>query len=172
MQWQISVPIFKNTVIVKQLGLAVCIPFGLAALVIGFTSGKLYGLGLVAALLFFTFIFVMAVYRGKYEAEFVLSDKGVICRYQAKQAKKNRIVNALTVALGLWSGKPTAAGAGISAQSRQAVFLKWSRVRKVKYSPKSRTILLRGGFSENIALFCPAERYLLIAQEVMRHTKR
>ena len=172
-QWQISVPIFRNTVILKQLGIAVGIPFGLVALVVGFASGKsvyaLYGLGLIGALLFFTWLFIMAVYRGRYEAEFVLDDKGALCRTQAKQAKKNRIVNVLTVVLGLHSGKPAAAGAGMLAQSRQEVFLKWTRVTKVKYRPKSRTILLRGGWTESIALFCTAENYEQIKAFVRRN---
>lgn len=172
MQWQISVPIFRNTVILKQLGLAVGIPFGLVALIIGLASGKsvytLYGLGLIAALMLFTWLFIMAVYRGEYEAEFVLDRKGVLCRTQAKQAEKNRIVNALTVVTGLLSGKPTAAGAGMLAQSRQEVFLRWNRVTKVRYRPKSRTILLRGGFTENIALFCTDENYEQIKVFVRR----
>lgn len=173
-QWQISVPIFRNTVILKQLGIAIGIPFGLVALVIGLASGKsvyaLYGLGLIAALLFFTWLFIMAVYRGKYEAEFVLDDKGVLCRTQTKQAKKNRVVNALTVVLGLLSGKPAAAGAGMLAQSRQEVFLRWNHITKVKYKPKSRTILLRGGWTEQIALFCADENYPQIEHEVMLRT--
>lgn len=173
-QWQISVPIFRNTVILKQLWIAIGIPFGLVALVIGLASGKsvyaLYGLGLIATLLFFTWLFIMAVYRGKYEAEFVLDDKGVLCRTQAKQAKKNRVVNALTVVLGLLSGKPAAAGAGMLAQSRQEVFLRWNRVTKVKYKLKSRTILLRGGWTEQIALFCEDENYPQIEQAVMLRT--
>ena len=173
-QWQISVPIFRNTVILKQLGIAIGIPFGLVALVIGLASGKsvyaLYGLGLIAALLFFTWLFIMAVYRGKYEAEFVLDDKGVLCRTQAKQAKKNRVVNALTVVLGLLSGKPAAAGAGMLAQSRQEVFLRWNHITKVKYKPKSRTILLRGGWTENIALFCADENYEQVEAFVRRNT--
>ena len=173
-QWQISVPIFRNTVILKQLGIAIGIPFGLVALVIGLASGKsvyaLYGLGLIAALLFFTWLFIMAVYRGKYEAEFVLDDKGVICRTQAKQAKKNRVVNALTVVLGLLSGKPAAAGAGMLAQSREEVFLRWNRVTKVKYKPKSHTILLRGGWTEQVALFCTEDNYSPVEREVMACT--
>lgn len=173
-QWQISVPIFRNTVILKQLGLAIGIPFGLVALVIGLSSGKsvytLYGLGFIVALLFFTWLFIMAVYRGRYEAEFVLDDKGVLCRTQAKQAKKNRIINALTVVLGLLFGKPAAAGAGMMAQSRQEVFLKWNRVTKVKYKPNSRTVLLRGGWTESIALFCTAENYEQVEVFVRRNT--
>jgi hypothetical protein len=173
-QWQISVPIFRNTVILKQLGLAIGIPFGLVALGIGLTSGKsvytLYGLGLIAALLFLTWIFIMALYRGKYEVEFVLDQKGVLCRTQAKQAKKNRIVNALTVVSGLLYGKPSAAGAGILAQSRQEVFLRWSRVTKVRYKPQNHTILLRGGWTENIALFCANENYEQVEAFVRRNT--
>lgn len=172
-QWQISVPIFRNTVILKQLGLAIGIPFGLVALVIGLSSGKnmdmLYGLGLIAALLFFTGLFIMAVYRGKYEVEFVLDGKGVLCRTQAKQAKKNRVINTLTVILGLLTGKPAAAGAGMLAQSRQEVSLRWNRVTRVKYKPKSRTILLRGGWTENIALFCADENYEQIEAFVRRN---
>lgn len=173
-EWKISVPIFRSSVIVKQMGIAIGIPFGIVALVIGFTSGKsvytLYALGLIGALLFFIWLFIMAVYRGKYEAEFVLDDKGVRCRTQAKQAKKSRIVNTLTVVLGLLSGKPAAAGAGMLAQSRQEVFLRWNRVTKVKYKPKSLVILLRGGWTEQIALFCAAENYSQVERAVMLRT--
>jgi hypothetical protein len=174
-EWQISVPIFKNTLILKQLGLAVGIPFGLVALVIALASGRsvyaLYGLGMIAALLFFTWLFLMAVYKGKYEAEFVLDDKGALCRTQAKQAKKNRVINALTVILGLLTGRPAVAGAGMLAQSRQEIILRWNRVTKVRYKPRSRTILLRGGSTENIALFCTEDNYVLVEREVMRRTE-
>lgn len=173
-QWQISVPIFRNTVILKQLGLAVGIPFGLVALVIGFASGKsvyaLYGLGLVAALLVLSWLFIMLVYKGRYEAEFVLDGKGVLCRSRAKQARQNRVVNTMTVGLGLLSGTPTAAGAGMLARSRQEVFLQWGQITKVKYKPKSRTILLRGGPLAQIALFCSNENYHQIQQELRLRT--
>lgn len=174
-EWKISVPIFRDPVIVKQLGIAIGIPFGLVALVIGLASGKsvytLYGLGLIGALLLFTWLFIMVVYRGKYEVEFLLDDKGAFCRTQVKQAKKNRLVNTLTVVLGLLSGKHAAAGAGILAQSRQEVFLRWSHVRKVKYKPRSCSILLRGGWTENIALFCTRDNYVQIEQFTKHKTR-
>lgn len=174
MQWQISVPIFRNTVFLQQLGIAFGIPFGLAALGIALSPGqslhKLYGLGLMSLLLLCAWLFIMAVYGGKYEAEFILDERGALCRTQAKQAKKNRVVNTLTVALGLFSGKPAAAGAGMLAQSRQAVLLKWNRVRKVTYKPRSFTILLRGGFAEQVALFCTGENYPAVERFVLRET--
>jgi len=175
MEWRIGVPIFKNAVILKQLGLALGIPFGLLILGIVLLSGKsrdaLYALGLIAALFALTGLLIMAVYGGKYEAEFVLDQNGALCRTQAKQAKKNRIVNALTVILGLLSGKPAAVGAGLLAQSGQAVFIRWNRVTTVKYRPKSRTILLRGGWTQQIAVFCTQEDYGAAEQFVKTKTK-
>lgn len=113
----------------------------------------------------------MAAYRGKYEVEFVLDQKGVLCRTQAKQAKKNRIINTLTVIFGLLSGKPAAAGTGILAQSRQQVFLRWNSVTKVKFKPQNRTIVLCGGWMEKIALFCTNENYTMTERLVRDKTK-
>lgn len=174
-RWQTSVPIFKNTVILQQLGVAEGIPFGLVALVIGLSSGKdtgtLYALGLIVVVLVLAWLFIMAVYRGKYEAEFVLDNKGALCRTQEKQAKKNRVINALTVMLGLLAGRPAVAGAGLLAQSRQEVLIRWNRITKIKYKPKSHTILLRSGWTEQIALFCTDENYLLVERFVRDKTK-
>ena len=174
-QWQIKVPIFKDPLILKQLGIAIGIPFGILALVIGLASGRsiytLYALGLVGALLFFTWLFIMVVYRGKYEAEFLLDARGALCRTQAKQSKKNRFLNALTVVLGVFSGKLSVAGAGVLAQSKQAVFLRWNSVKKVSFKPQSSTILLRGSWTENIALFCTLENYNAVEELVRMKTK-
>jgi len=171
LQWRVSVPIFRNTVILKQLGIAIGIPFGLVALIIMVTSGRsvytLYALGLIGALLLLTWVFIMAVYGGKYDVEYILDERGVLCRTQARQGKKNRLINTLTVVLGFLSGKPAVAGAGMLAQARQEVFLKWSDIRKVMYKPRSRTILLRGGWKEHIALFCTEENYFMVEQIVM-----
>lgn len=176
MEWKISVPIFKNTMILKQLGLAVGIPFGLVVIIIGVSSGRsvdtLYGIGLIGVLLFFTWIFIMAVYGGKYEVEFILNSEGVLCRTQAKQARKNRIVNALTIALGLLTGKPAAAGAGLLARERQSVYLRWNRITKVSYHPERQAIHLRGGFSQNIGLFCTKENYKQVEELVRSQVNR
>lgn len=175
LEWKISVPLFKNTVILSQLGLAIGIPFGLLAVILGIESGEsvytLYALGVICALLFLTWLILMVVYGGKYEVEFVLDDKGAHCRTQAGQRKKNRIINTLVVVLGLLSGKPAAAGAGMLADTRQTVFLRWNRVTRVKYKPRSYTILLRGGWTENIALFCTQDGYHAVEQIVMNKTK-
>lgn len=172
LSWKISVPIFGSTVILKQLGFALGIPLGLVVLVIMLTSGRsvytLYALGLIVALLFFTWLMLMAVYRGRYEVEYVLDDKGVFCHTQEKQAKQNRSINFLTAVLGLISGKPAIAGAGMLAQSRQHQFLKWSSITKIKYKSQQYVILLRSGWLEQTALFCTQDNYAQVKQFVRR----
>ena len=159
--WSISVPIFRDPVILKQLGLAMGIPFGLLIVILTLVSGKsiytLYALGLIIALFFFTWLFIKLVYRRKYAAEFILDEKGALCRTQVRQAKTSRIVNNLTVLLGLLTGKPAITGAGMLANSKQQVFIRWNHLSKVNYNPRGNTILLRGGLTENIALFCNQE---------------
>ncbi len=162
-RWEIRVPIFKNKVILKQLGLAIGIPFGLVALVIALVSGRsrdtLYALGLMAALLILTWLFIMAAYRGKYEVEFVLDGKGVSAgRKQSRQERTGS--STLTVMLSLIPARPPPQARGGCWRNRGKKFLSGGTAsQKVKYKPKSRTILLRGGWTEQIALFCTGENY-------------
>lgn len=173
--WCARVPIFRNTLVLKQLGLAIGVPFGLLVIILAFLSEKtiytLYALGLVSTLLFLTWLFVLTVYGGQYEVEFILDSQGVLCRTQAKQIQRNKVINTLAITAGLLSGKPSVVGAGMLAQSRQSEFLKWSRVTRVKYQPQQQTILLRGGWTENIALFCTECNYQQVAQVVRNQTK-
>ncbi len=172
--WNAAVPIFRGEVF-RQLGLVIGIPFGLLAIFLLVSAGGepygFYGAGLITALLFLTWLFIRIVYRGKYDAEFVLDEKGALYRTEAKQAKKNRLINSLTVILGFLSGKPVVAGAGMLAGSRQNVFISWKRLTKVTYKPHSRTILLRAGWAENIGLFCTEENYAPVEKFVRNKTE-
>ncbi|NLI70416.1 MAG: zinc ribbon domain-containing protein [Firmicutes bacterium] len=173
--WTISVPIFRNPLIMKQLGLAIGIPAALVVILLLFLTGRdiytFYAMGLIVALLFFTWLFITLVYRGRYDAEFVLDGKGALCQTQSGQAQKNRIVNTLAVLFGFLSGKPATAGAGMLAAARQRVLLRWERLTKIKYYPRSHIILLRSGLMENIALFCTRDNYPMVEQFVLEKTK-
>ncbi len=57
------------------------------------------------------------------------------------------------------SGKLAVAGAGMLANTKQSTFLKWNNIVKVKYAPKQQVIILRGGWTEKIAVFCTKENY-------------
>jgi hypothetical protein len=169
-EWSIKVPIFRNPIILRQLALAVGIPFGLIFVIMLASGASIadlrYPAILIGLLFFLTWLFLRIVWGGKYDAEFVVDNKGVRCRTAARQARQNRIINGLTVVLGLLSGKPAAAGAGILAQSRQDVLVKWGSIKKTREYRHCNTIMVYGGFAQNIAVFCTPENYRQVREYI------
>ena len=99
-----------------------------------------------------------------------MDETGITNYTQKKQAKRNRVVNDLLIALGLFSRNPTAVGTGMIAQSRQVMHLHWRDIRKVRYYPRTHTIMVRGGYTQKIALFCTPENYAQVAEMVREKT--
>ncbi len=174
-QWQNAVPIFRNTVILQQLGLAIGLPFGLLTVVLLLTGrgqqDTWYALGLIALLLVGTVLMILLLYHGRYEVQFTLDQKGALECSAPRWAKRSRAVNTATVVLGALSGKPAVMGAGVLAQQGQQVFLQWSHIETVTLHPKSNTILLRSGWMQPLALFCTAANYPAVQQFVKSHVK-
>lgn len=158
MEWELHVPIFRNTIILKQLGVAIGIPFGILILILILIKAY-YGIMLVAVLLLLTFLVIQLLWGGKYDVGFELDSNGIRSYTHKHQAKKNWILNSLAVVFGLFSGKPAVAGAGMLAQSRQDVYLKWKNIKKVKYLPNRHVVMVTGGFTENLAVFCTKDNY-------------
>jgi hypothetical protein len=102
------------------------------------------------------------VYQGKYSVSFILNEESVQYSTQSGTVKKNRIINGLAISLGLLSGKPTISGAGLLANSKQSVTIKWNNIKQVRYEPKQKTIMLRSSPLENIAVFCTDENYPIV----------
>lgn len=171
-KWQISVPIFKQSLILKQLAIAIGIPFGTLILVLIIISKKeiyiVYAVGMIVTPLILTWLFFIVVYKGKYQVEFIIDQKGIHSQMQTKQEKKNKGVNRTTVLLGVLTGKPTVTGAGMLAQSRQKVFIPWEKITKLKFDEKGRTILVKTGMLEPIALFCTKDNYAKVKAYVER----
>jgi hypothetical protein len=170
-QWEIFVPIFKNRFILKGLALAVGIPFGILIAVILFTGGSdaPYALGLIGLLFILTFVIVMIVYGGKYAAGFILDEKGIVNYTQNQQLKRNRILNTALMIFGTISFRPATVGAAMIAQSRQVVRLPWKKVKKVVYYPRQHAILVRGGHSEKLIVFCSNANYSEAERMIMNN---
>ena len=166
LQWETSVPIFRNTIILKQMAIAIGIPFGLVIGILliasrgeGAREYSFYGLALIAAAFGLAYLVIMIAYGGKYQVGFVLDRAGVQCYTCEKQARRNRVINGLTVMLGILTHRPAAAGAGILAASRQSTSLKWRDMRETKFYPRQFTVILHGGFAQQIAVFCTPDNY-------------
>ena len=118
--------------------MAIGVPFGILIVIILIISDgdvlgtdAKYALLLIGILFLLTFLFVMIVYGGKYAPGFVIDHTGITNYTQAGQRKKNKIINALLVTFGLFSG--------------------------------NHAILVRGGYTEKIVVFCTKENYAAAA---------
>ena len=173
-KWEVNVPIFRNPLILKQLGIAIGLPFGLLIIGLIILTNEirylLYSLLLIGLLFLIVYITIMLLYRGTYDVGFVLDKKGIRCYTQKKQARKNRFINGLSIILGIFFRKPGVAGAGMLAQSRQDIKINWRNVRKVTFQPKQQLILVKGNFAENIAVFCQKENYEQIKTIIKQQT--
>src|SRR5665647_3301515 len=92
LEWTISVPILRNSIILKQLGIAIGIPFGILLLFL-LSVQAFYGVGLIAILFLLTYLFIRIVWGGNYEVGFELDKTGIRNYTMKKQARKNRIIN-------------------------------------------------------------------------------
>lgn len=176
-QWEISVPIFRNRFIMRGLALSLGIPFGVLILFLVIASGgniagtdTKYALILIGMLFVLTILLILALYGGRYAPGFIVDNEGIINYTQEKQARKNKAINMMLMVLGLIRGSFTAAGTGLIAHSRQVMKIKWKNVTRIRYYPKQRTILVQGGFTEKIALFCTRENYAEVERIVRDHS--
>lgn len=165
MEWDIKVPIFKNKLILRQLGLAFGIPFGTILLVFsGFAvfmqdQNAWYAFALVLVLLSLTFVFVMVFFKGSYDVHFEITDEGIDSYTNEEQANKARMINRLAFLGGLLKGMSGVAGAAMLADRRQKVSIYWDLVSTVKYYPQHYTILIKENAINSMGIFCTPENY-------------
>lgn len=176
MRWDIDVPIFRNSIVLRQLGVAIGIPFGLLALwmlALALTGdrGARYGLILLGATALGTYALLWVLYRGTYRATFHLDEKRAHEQMQTDQREKSRWINRLTLILGFLSRNPTAMGAGLLAASAAERTIRWKDVRRIRVHQGHRTILLVGPPGHRIALFCTDQNFEMVRLYVEQRTK-
>lgn len=175
--WQMDVPLINNRFIMADVFKA-C---GLTALFMAILLGFIFGLdggmngvkqaiiaaGIALIGLLVMSVLVMAVFLGNtYRMEFVLTAK------EAKMVSRSdraHTANRLALILGLLSGKPGAAGAGLLAVSREIRAVRWADVRQVLLYPEQCVIVLKGGLLETIHLYCTVQNYAAVNALVDAH---
>ena len=167
LNWSIRIPILKNRVIRSQLSLAIGIPFGILLIVLLVVQAY-SGLVMVGVALVLGFLLVLLIFRGTYDVEFLLDDKGITCETQSKQKKRVRRMATATAVMGVLAGNPTTVAVGMMAGARTKEKLLWKQIRRVKYLDRQRTIMLRAGFGESIAVFCTEKNYKQVVAVICR----
>ncbi len=157
-KWAIRVPILKSGLILKQLGLTIGIPFGMLTVFL-FVIQAYFGLLIVGVAVIFSLLLVSVIFRGTYDVEYILDQKGILCRNQTVQKDRVKKLSAAAFGLGLLSHNYAAAGAGALAGAGTEIKIPWKRIRKIKFNDKSATVSVYAGIGQSIALFCTEDRY-------------
>lgn len=174
-KWETNISIFRHPFILKQLGIAIGIPFGL--LIIGLIiiiqeiRYLTYALLLIGMTFLVTYITIKILYHGKYKVKYIIDGKGIRCYTEKNQKRKNTLVNSLVVIFGIFSGKYSVSGAGMLAQSKQDLKINWKNIKKVSYHPKQQFIILSKNFAERMAVFCTKENYDKVSSVISNNTK-
>lgn len=169
--WQAGISLRGDQVVAQQLALVIGIPLVLVfALLIALQwplswerAGWLLQIMLwvtLFILLLYAFV-VFVVYGGKYQMRYTLDEQGVRAQQNGRVV---RLLPWVRAALFL-SGRPSAMGAGILAQSPGVEALLWKDVEEIEANAARHTLTLHGSNRQQLVMHCNAQNY----EEVRRY---
>jgi len=173
LEWEAKLNLARSTVVLKQLAFALGFPVVFLfcfVLILEWPVDRatlqmalkiaLIVAGILAALVL---VVLKLVYGSGYELGYTLTEQGIEGRPHGRTARTNVIVNFLL----MFSGRPSAAGAGMLAQSRQVEYVAWDKVNGVDTDPNQRTITLLKGKKPLMVVACDEVHY----EEVLRRSR-
>jgi len=178
--WDIAFPLVTNRFFLYDCVKALAWTAGIMVLImaIGFTLagnfGSLWGifpvLGIIMAGFFVMFVLISLIFFGnRYPTRFTLTERDVCWSGRSQVGRK---ANALAIVLGLLARKPATAGAGMLAASSEDGRLSWKSVKRIKEYPAPRVITIMNGWRVVIRLYCTAENYQDVVEDVRRLAPR
>jgi len=175
LEWDFDIPILNNRFIMGGVALALGIPAGIVAIIVGafylndIRSGAtmqesdpsmLPGILFILALLFgLTALIILVVYKNRIQARFKLDSQGIHYFTREEAYKKNTALNTLLFFLSITKNRPGAASAAVGAQITQNESIRWKNIKKIKTYDSSKAILVKGGFGSKIMLYCHEDNY-------------
>jgi hypothetical protein len=161
--WDITVPIFKETIILKQIAWTFWMPilllFGAVSFLIRFglefmvVSGIILGASLLAQLLIFSF------YGWNFKVTTTVNDKGIHFRPGLLDSPKWGTVKFLTSFFGVFSRRPGCAGAGILSGSPTGEMIPWEVIRGLNAVPARNLYVLKLSDNRRTVIFCLPENF-------------
>lgn len=132
------------------------------------TKGMLIALGGFAVLSVLGYLIVAWMYGGKYIALFEMDETQVIHTQLPTQFKKAQKVALLTVLVGLFAKRPSTAGAGALAASRNSSTSVFAHVRKIKRRRWMHLIKVNQLLNRN-QVYVPKEDYDFVYDYIKSH---
>lgn len=173
--WQTRVPLLSSSLILRQLFLVLLVPsvcLLVFLLLLELIDGQLtmasagtfvlITLAILGGLFLLSIIAIVVIYNNRYDLQFTVDERGVRSTTVGKTKRKNALVNSL-LAL---SGKPSAAGAGLIAASRQTEWVKWDQIDNYIARPNKLEIQLRQGKRVLMLVHCTAVTYPRVKEAI------
>ncbi len=176
-EWVARLPIWRNKVVVRQLAAVFVIPLLFLALVLAIVLWPPVGeqfltllkiVGITGGVYLVLMLLGTALIGlGGYEMVYRLDERGIGGRPHGRTAKRNRIINTLL----MLSGRPSAMGSGMLAQSRQAEYVAWRDVDRAEGDSKQRTVALYKGRRAVMVVACDEAHYATVLQRAQNATR-
>lgn len=162
-RWVYEMNMFRNPTILftvaKVLG-GVILGMWLLGLIIMLFEGdwdamlgmtKVLGIvmGVMAVLTILGYLVVCWMYHGKYIVLFEMDEKGIKHIQLPRQFKRAQAMGLITALVGLAAKRPTTAGAGLLAATKQASTSEFQHVKKVKAYPRRHLIKVNETLNKN-----------------------
>lgn len=120
------------------------------------------GVGVIALLSIFV---ILLFFRNHYRTRTTISEDGVL---QESLSRVARVANRAAVVVGVLTGKPGPAGAGLIAMSRESIMCRWAELHRVKPHPGQRVITLMNSWRVVMRLYCTPDNYDTVLDLVTR----
>ena len=160
--YSIRINPFNQKIIIIQLLMAIGIPFGLLIvfLIIVNAWEALLFIGL------FILLSILLVYLlyGNYSLSYTINKDGILCEPDSKQYRKNKLLNNLTLFMGLFSKNVTVSGIGMLAKSNQRQFYIWKSIKKIDIQKKS--IIITNLMNQKMLVAYPFDLEIQIKQAI------
>lgn len=175
LSWEASIHLYKDKTILKQLGIAIGIPFGVLLLFLlwvastSTSSSRFYGIFMIVLLFVITGVFIYVVFENKIHVRYILNQKSITMKMSDKQAIKNKWVNHSTFILGLLRLNPTAMGVGLLANSNQQQTIKLVSIQQLKTDDAHHRLVIKDAYYEFIVQ-CTAQNYQDVKNFLQQHS--
>lgn len=172
--WRYDIPLLTSRFMLWEFAKVIAISVAVMPIVVGIAGlvaeGELVAvpwrvLALVAAIMFGLFALAALLLGNRHGAVFTVSPEGV--GYEA--APRERRLKRLVAVLGTAGGRPSVAGAGLLAMSREADLIPWADIRSIKSYPAPRVIVFKDSWRVLARLYCPPELFESVAAACAAH---
>jgi len=191
-EWDFAIPLYNNRFLILDSLKVFGIPFGVIALIIGWSAFRMksngstismygfqYAMIMVGLLIALTMLLLWILYNNRFDTHFIIDNYAIRMALNPGNRKKARWISNLLIILGIFANKPGTVGTGLIAQSSESSEISWEDIFAVKYWDKLHAISLRNSWRQIGVLYCPKEQYekikMIIAEQLnpkleKRHT--